>query len=301
MLRQHRVHLHRAGGAGRDRHRSGHLRSRVPARRHQPTTATAVGDVGESAPANWIGGLARRRARAHRAQPLGARGPSRAGEGDARGCARLRRLSDGAVGARRARRCPDNLVHFGYRDNIAQPTVTARRRASDDCPTTSRRWPRESSCSAIRTQYGARIRVQPAAALDQQQLRRVPHPRAGRRGLRGIPHEFAREGGHRSGDAGRQGVRPLAQRQPARARARRAGARRLPMEQLNDFTYVSTTTAEGRHARACAARSARTSGATTRATRRWSAPTRSPPHRAARHAVRAGLRSGASRCRCRAG
>lgn len=87
-----------------------------------PTTANLVGDVGQSAPANWIGGLSDGAA-VHAVLSLWvADDPSVLGSVTAALRAafagRLRELS-----AHDACALPDNHVHFGYRDNIAQPTV----------------------------------------------------------------------------------------------------------------------------------------------------------------------------------
>src|SRR5688572_12255298 len=86
------------------------------------TTANIVGDVGESAPANWIGGLADG-AQVHVVLNLWV------AEDEAVLDAITARLRAAFVGcmtelsAHDARALPDNHVHFGYRDNIAQPTV----------------------------------------------------------------------------------------------------------------------------------------------------------------------------------
>ncbi len=84
--------------------------------------AEAVGDVGSSAPANWIGG-AQAWENAHLVLSLWVREDPAELESVS---ARLR--SGFAAGMREllfhdATALPGNQVHFGYRDNIAQPTV----------------------------------------------------------------------------------------------------------------------------------------------------------------------------------
>lgn len=87
-----------------------------------PATASIVGDVGESAPANWIGGLADGSA-VHVVLNLWVHEDPAVLESVS---ARLRAAFAGAfteLSAHDARALPDNRVHFGYRDSIAQPTV----------------------------------------------------------------------------------------------------------------------------------------------------------------------------------
>ena len=86
------------------------------------TTAQIVGDVGDSAPANWIGGLSNGAA-VHLILSLWvAEDPAVLEEVTAT----LRAAFAGCMtelSAHDANALPDNHVHFGYRDNIAQPTV----------------------------------------------------------------------------------------------------------------------------------------------------------------------------------
>lgn len=87
-----------------------------------PQTAQSVGDTGESAPANWIGGLGDAAA-VHVVLNLWVHEDPAVLESVT---ARLRAAFRGAfreLSAHDARALPDNRVHFGYRDNIAQPTV----------------------------------------------------------------------------------------------------------------------------------------------------------------------------------
>ena len=85
-------------------------------------TAATVGDVGESAPASWIGGLGDGE-RVHLIVSLWSHESLQALE---EASAELREAFAGAaneLSAHDAAALPDNKVHFGYTDNIAQPHV----------------------------------------------------------------------------------------------------------------------------------------------------------------------------------
>jgi deferrochelatase/peroxidase EfeB len=87
-----------------------------------PTIANNVGDVGESAPANWIGGLSNGGA-VHVLLSLWVDDDAAVLE---KVTATLRAAFAGCMNelsAHNANALPDNHVHFNYRDNIAQPTV----------------------------------------------------------------------------------------------------------------------------------------------------------------------------------
>src|SRR6266545_1104457 len=87
-----------------------------------PTTASIVGDVGTSQPADWIGGLADGE-QIHAVLSLWVDDDPAVLETVT---ARLRAAFAGCIkelSAHDAQALPDNMVHFGYRDNIAQPTV----------------------------------------------------------------------------------------------------------------------------------------------------------------------------------
>lgn len=99
-----------------------------------PVQAADVGDVGGSAPAKWLGGVETWR-NAHLVLSLWVhedaavleQQSARLRAGFAAGCREL--LSHDAAAL------PDNQVHFGYRDNISQPTVQgapARKRPTPD-------------------------------------------------------------------------------------------------------------------------------------------------------------------------
>ena len=85
-------------------------------------SATSVGDTGESAPSNWIGGFANGDA-VHVILSLWVDDRPQILESES---ARLRKAFAGCMtvlSAHDAIALPDNHVHFGYRDNIAQPRV----------------------------------------------------------------------------------------------------------------------------------------------------------------------------------
>lgn len=86
-----------------------------------PTSASNVGDIGESAPANWVGGLSDAN-NIHVVLSLWAMHQ----EALEAASARLRAAFQPGLAeqsAHEADALPHNMVHFGYRDNIAQPTV----------------------------------------------------------------------------------------------------------------------------------------------------------------------------------
>ena len=85
-------------------------------------TAQKVGDVDNSAPANWIGGLSNGAA-VHFILSLGVDDDAAVLE---KVTATVRAAFAGCIAelsAHDANALPDNHVHFGYHDNIAQPTV----------------------------------------------------------------------------------------------------------------------------------------------------------------------------------
>jgi len=87
-----------------------------------PTTAGIVGDVGTSDPTQWIGGLANG-SQVHVVLSLWVDDDPSVLESVT---ARLRAAFAGCMtelSAHDAQALPDNKVHFGYRDSIAQPTV----------------------------------------------------------------------------------------------------------------------------------------------------------------------------------
>jgi Dyp-type peroxidase family len=98
-----------------------------------PTTAQTIGDVGDSAPANWIGGLANGPA-VHLILSLWVDDDSQVLD---QVTATLRAAFAGCMtelSSHDAKALPDNHVHFGYRDNIAQPTVLGAPPRKHDIP-----------------------------------------------------------------------------------------------------------------------------------------------------------------------
>ena len=100
-----------------------------------PQTAALVGDTGDSDPQHWIGGLSDG-ASVHIILSLWV--PKSAGTLDAL-TASLRTTFEGAateLSVHDVKALPDDGVHFGYRDSIAQPTITGappRKRPLPDC------------------------------------------------------------------------------------------------------------------------------------------------------------------------
>jgi deferrochelatase/peroxidase EfeB len=101
------------------------------------TTANIVGDSGASAPANWVGGMSDG-SQVHVVLSLWIDADPAELETLS---AQLRTAFAGAMtelSAQDAQALPDNHVHFGYRDNIAQPTVIgappSKRPVPDDQP-----------------------------------------------------------------------------------------------------------------------------------------------------------------------
>jgi deferrochelatase/peroxidase EfeB len=96
-------------------------------------SAQTVGDVGDSAPANWIGGLSNGAA-VHLILSLWVDDDPAELE---KVTATLRAAFAGCItelSAHDARALPDNHVHFGYRDNIAQPAVLGAPPRKHDIP-----------------------------------------------------------------------------------------------------------------------------------------------------------------------
>ncbi|ROZ76596.1 hypothetical protein [Ramlibacter sp. WS9] len=98
--------------------------------------ANNVGDVGSSAPANWVGGL-NNGGQVHMLLSVWVTDSLDVLESVS---AQLRAAFTGAVtelSTQDATALPDNMVHFGYRDSIAQPNIIgapATKQPSDDQP-----------------------------------------------------------------------------------------------------------------------------------------------------------------------
>src|SRR5262245_25469620 len=201
-------------------------------------SAATVGDVGESAPANWIGGLADG-SRVHVVLNAWVHKDPAVLEAVT---ARLRAAFAGCMielSAHDAHALPDNFVHFGYHDNIAQPTIDGapprKRPVPDDQPVV----PTGEFLLGYQNAYQSQYSVQPAALstnssyaafriLEQdvvgfEQFLATYAPRA-----RIEPEMLAAKicGRWRNGN-------PLELMPDAPGTT-------LPMNQLNDFTYVSS-------------------------------------------------------------
>ncbi len=146
--------------------------------------ANNVGDVGTSAPATWVGGLANG-GQVHVLLSLWVKDSLQTLEALS---TQLRAAFAGGgmveLSAHDATALPDNKIHFGYRDSIAQPNVAgapASKRAADDQPVVATGefllgYPNESggtysvtpTALSLNSSYAAfRILEQDVAAYDQ--------------------------------------------------------------------------------------------------------------------------------------
>ena len=125
-------------------------------------SATIVGDVGESAPANWIGGLADG-SRVHIVLNVWVHEDAAVLEEVTR---QLRTAFAGCLtemSAHDAHALPDNFVHFGYHDNIAQPTVEGAPPRKHVIPDDQPVVPTGEFLLGHQNAYGSQYSVQPAA------------------------------------------------------------------------------------------------------------------------------------------
>ncbi len=101
------------------------------------TTANTVGDIGSSAPETWIGGLSNG-AQVHVLLSLWVKESESLLESISTQLRAAFAAGMSELYAQDATALPDNHVHFGYRDNIAQPTVAgappSKRAVPDDQP-----------------------------------------------------------------------------------------------------------------------------------------------------------------------
>ena len=202
----------------------------------------AVGDVGESAPANWIGGLGDG-ARVHVVLNVWVDDNPAVLEDVS---TRLRQAWAGAMtelSAHDAQALPDNFVHFGYHDNIAQPTVEGapprKRQVPDDQPVV----PTGEFLLGYQNAYGAQYTVQPPALSTNSSYV----------AFRILEQDVAGFEQFLASGAAKAGIDPelLAAKVCGRWRngnplelAPDAPGTTLPMSQLNDFTYVDTDAAK---------------------------------------------------------
>jgi hypothetical protein len=199
-------------------------------------SAAAVGDVGESAPAHWIGGLADG-ARVHAVLNLWVHEDAGVLE---KVSAQLRAALAGGLtelSAHDARALPDNFVHFGYHDNIAQPTVDGapprKRPMPDDQPVV----PTGEFLLGYPNAYGSQYTVQPSALSTNSSYA----------AFRILEQDVAGFERFLATGAAKAGINPelLAAKVCGRWRngnplelAPAAPGTPLPKNQLNDFTYV---------------------------------------------------------------
>jgi deferrochelatase/peroxidase EfeB len=204
--------------------------------------ATTVGDTGTSAPANWLGGIETWR-NAHVVLSLWVHEDAEVLE---RTAARLR--AGFAAGMREllshdATALPDNQVHFGYRDNIAQPTVQGAPPRKHAIPDAQPVVPTGEFLLGYPNASGGTYSVKPAQLstnssyaafriLDQDVVgfEKFLHDHAVQAGV--SPEMLAAKvcGRWRNGNP-----LELSPDEPGTV---------LPTRQLNDFTYVSTDPAK---------------------------------------------------------
>jgi Dyp-type peroxidase family len=201
-----------------------------------PGSAAAVGDVGESAPAKWIGGLADG-ARVHIVLNLWVHEDPAVLE---KVTTRLRSAFAGAItelSAHDAQALPDNFVHFGYHDNIAQPTVDGapprKRPVPDDQPIVAT----GEFLLGYDNEYGSQYTVEPATLSTNSSYA----------AFRILEQDVAGFEQFLTTSAAKAGIdrELLAAKVCGRWRngnplelAPDAPGTTLPMSQLNDFTYV---------------------------------------------------------------
>jgi deferrochelatase/peroxidase EfeB len=203
-----------------------------------PATASLVGDVGESAPENWVGGLSNG-ATVHAVLSLWVIDDPTVLEAVT---SRLRTAFVGRVrelSSHDARAMSDNRVHFGYRDSIAQPTVAGapprKHPGPDNQPVVSTGefllgYPNES---------GATYQVEPSELSTNSSYSSFRILEQDVAGFEAFLTEYAP----------RAGIDPetLAAKVCGRWRngnplelMPEAPGTPLPLAQLNDFTYVDT-------------------------------------------------------------
>jgi deferrochelatase/peroxidase EfeB len=207
-----------------------------------PATASIVGDVGTSQPADWIGGLADG-AQVHVVLNLWVDDDPAVLESIT---ARLRAAFAGCVkelSAHDAHALPDNKVHFGYRDSIAQPTVIGapprKHPVPDDQPPVAT----GEFLLGYVNETGGTYAVQPAELSTNSSYAAFRILEQDVAGFEAFLAEYA-------GKAGID-VEMLAAKVCGRWRngnplelVPSAPEPVLPLSKLNDFTYVSTDAAQ---------------------------------------------------------
>jgi deferrochelatase/peroxidase EfeB len=207
-----------------------------------PTTAGIVGDVGTSQPADWIGGLADG-AQVHMVLNLWVDDDPAVIESIS---VRLRAAFAGCVqelSAHDARALPDNMVHFGYRDSIAQPTVIGAPRRKHDIPDDQPPVATGEFLLGYPNESGGTYSVQPAELSTNSSYAAFRILEQDVAGFEAFLVEYAAKAGI---DA-----ELLAAKVCGRWRngnplelVPETPEPVLPTDQLNDFTYVSTDAAQ---------------------------------------------------------
>ncbi len=204
-----------------------------------PASATLVGDVGDSAPAHWVGGLDDA-AHVHVVVSLWVH------EAPAVLASVTERLRAGFAGgltelsAHDAQALPDNGVHFGYRDNIAQPTIDGAPPRKHAIPDAQAVVPTGEFLLGHQNAYGSQYSVIPPALstnssyaafrILEQNVVAFEQFLTTASATAGIDREMVAAkvcGRWRNGN-------PLALMPETPGTT-------LPTQQLNDFTYVSST------------------------------------------------------------
>jgi Dyp-type peroxidase family len=201
-------------------------------------SASTVGDVGESAPANWIGGLSNA-TQVHLVLSLWVDDDPAALEAVT---ARLRRAFAGCVAelsAHDAHALPANRVHFGYHDSIAQPTVIGAPPRKHSIPDDQSPVATGEFLLGYANQSGAAYTVQPAELSTNSSYAAFRILEQDVPGFESFLATYAAQAG----------IDPemLAAKVCGRWRngnplvlAPDAQGPEMPLSQLNDFTYVST-------------------------------------------------------------
>lgn len=204
-----------------------------------PASATLVGDVGESAPANWVGGLDDS-TRVHAVVSLWVH---EAPAVLATVTEQLRAAFAGCfteLSAHDAQALPGNGVHFGYRDNIAQPTIDGAPPRKHAMPDAQPVVPTGEFLLGYQNAYGSQYSVRPhplstnssyaAFRILEQNVVAFEQFLTTAAAAAGVDRELLAAkvcGRWRNGN-------PLALMPDAPGST-------LPTRQLNDFTYVSST------------------------------------------------------------
>lgn len=202
------------------------------------TTANIVGDVGTSQPADWIGGLANG-AQVHVVLNLWVDDDASVLESVT---ARLRAAFAGCMtelSAHDAQALPDNHVHFGYRDNIAQPTVIGAPPRKHNIPDDQEAVKTGEFLLGYANETGGSYTVQPAELSTNSSYAAFRILEQDVAGFEAFLSEYAAKAGI--------DVEMLAAKVCGRWRngnplelAPDEPGTVLPLSKLNDFNYVST-------------------------------------------------------------